>query len=381
MKVAGGVLVPEGDGAEPVGAFFEVGELHFQDAFGFVEDAAFVFDFEAQGFFEGDGVLDVPAVDADAVAGEDAFIHGDAGIGGDVFVKAPGVEEVFFGAGAFEAGGGLAVDVEEVVAFAEPAEFDLVGAVDGADVVAAPFGFEDFVVAGLGGVFLAVVGVEVGGVFGEALVFLPIEVVVEGVDFFGGGVVGEGHAEMFFEGHAPEAGAGSAESGDDNGDGGEIAVHVAVSLGEEIAEGGFDTGFFVAVVVDAQGQGASVEGVVGGDGVPEFGNDAGAVEAGEFEGFSGGHFVAVTIAVEIFGGTADALGLVVLLAGEGVEVGGGFGGECSGGCEQDSDKGGGVLDHGAAPRGRAKSVSAFGALVETLAAFGGNCNRRTGDAI
>ena len=173
------------------------------------------------------------------------------------------------------------------------------------------------------GIFLAVHGVEVGGVLGQRLVLLPVDVVVEGVAALVA-LVGDGDAGRLAEGHRPVAVPAAAVGGDADGQRDEGLVH-AVADAEEIADGALDAGMLLAVPVDAQRQQARVEGRLVGDGVPDVGDHARAFQLGQHERAAGLDGAGVAVAVAPVAGAgrgAHGLELFELLqAGEGVAGG------------------------------------------------------------
>ncbi len=94
---------------------------------------------------EWNGVGEVPAVSRHARTGVRAFSHRHTGVEALRLAQGPGVVEVVFGAGALDAGRPFAVDVDQIVAFAEPAGGGLDDAHHRAGVVAAAFDREHFV--------------------------------------------------------------------------------------------------------------------------------------------------------------------------------------------------------------------------------------------
>ena len=119
-----------------------------------------VFDGNFERLGKGDGIFDVPAVGGESIAGHVAFPERYAVIRAGECAESPGVAEVVFGASTSEGGFGFTVDVEAVIAFAEPANFHLLTGVYGSDVMSGAFGFEQGVVSGFSGHVLAVFGME-----------------------------------------------------------------------------------------------------------------------------------------------------------------------------------------------------------------------------
>jgi hypothetical protein len=186
-------LIPVGDGVEVVGAVVGVA----------------VFDGGFEGFGEGDGRVEMEAVDAGAAAGCSLPTTGAPydGVGEGMAAEVPCAEEVVFGAGAVDGGSGFAVDEEHIVAFAEPHVLILQYGHGDAYEVAFAGGFHPDVVVFAVEVFLVVDGescrclpvvgpalvggglailrVEVEGVGGQRFgVAAVVDVVVERVYFF-----------------------------------------------------------------------------------------------------------------------------------------------------------------------------------------------------
>ena len=229
--------------------------------------------------------------------------------GAALLTESPGIAEIVFGAGAAEARFGFAVDKEEIITLAIPAGRGVVNALHGADVMALAFNVgEQVVLAHYAGVFLAVHGVEIGGVFGQVGMLLPIDIVIEGAAFFVA-LVSDGDAGGFAEGHGPIAVAGPAFRGDAYGQGSEFLIDT-VADAKKITNRRFDAGMLFAVPVDTQGEQAGIEGRIVGDGAPDVGDQAGAIKLGDGQSVSRGDGSGVAVAgapILVRGGGAHRL--------------------------------------------------------------------------
>lgn len=242
---------------------------------------------------EDDGVVEMPAVAAGTTADDAPLVEeGDAEVGGAGGGETPGGEEVVFGAGSPDGGFGFAVDVDLLVAFAEPGWAAGADGEHGADVVAFALGLEEEVVlAGFDRVFLAVLGVEIGGGFGQLIQLDPVDVVVEEADGFFA-LVDDFDAGGLPERHSPEAIVGVGVL-DDDGETDDLATF-AEAIGEEVADGGFDGGAWVAVPEDAEEHFLVVGGALFGpvlgfgaeEGEPDMGDDAWSGFVHEHVGFA-----------------------------------------------------------------------------------------------
>ncbi len=117
---------------------------------------------------EHDRVVDVPAVGAGVPADDSPLVEvGRAEVRRARRLEPPGREEVVFRARAPDRGLFFAVDVDLLIAFAEPGGAARAHAEHCADVVALALGRKDHVVlAALGRILLSVLGVEVGRIIG-----------------------------------------------------------------------------------------------------------------------------------------------------------------------------------------------------------------------
>ena len=211
-------------------------------------------DLGAQGCPERNRIHEVPAVGRHARAETLALRDRRARVFAFGDVKAPGVVEVVLRARALDGRRLLAVHVEHVVAFAEPAGLGLKDREHGPDVKAAALRVEKDPGLSIGGSrqSLAVPRMEVRGVRGKRGNLLPVHVVVE--TDAPRAFVRDGDPAGFPERHRPVAVAGPAV--------GEIADHEranrpleAVSDREEVAVAATSTlGVGAAVVVNANAQ-------------------------------------------------------------------------------------------------------------------------------
>ncbi len=97
----------------------------------------------------------------------------------------------------------LAVDIDFFVAFAEPERTPRPHGQHGSHVMAFAFGFQDQVVLALfDGILLPILGVEVGRIVGNRILFDPIDVVIQEPDFLFA-FVGDFDANRLAEGHPP----------------------------------------------------------------------------------------------------------------------------------------------------------------------------------
>ncbi len=126
------------------------------------------------------GVFDVPTVHGDPVADVVTIEQGHTVEGPIEQPESPGVTEVIFGARAAQARLFFAIDVEAVVALAEPALRARLSRKHRAHVMSASFGIEDQIVpAHLGGIFLAVLSVEVRGIIRQTRDLIVVDVEID----------------------------------------------------------------------------------------------------------------------------------------------------------------------------------------------------------
>ena len=279
-------LIPVGDGGH-----FAI-ELLVQAAFLPAERL----DGDLEILFEADGVGDVPAVQAELLAGFVDLVRRQhlrkAGVGrgeGLVFVEVVvleivGAAKIIFGAGAADGGElGIAVHVEFDFAFTPPTRVVDVHGEIGADVLAFTF---DVVENGVKAVhfervLVMILGVEISGVagnVGEFVVHLVVERHAFGVGAFD---VLHGDAGAFAEGHGPVAIEAAAGINAD-GERADLAIFSEAAR-EEIPGGALDGGVGLAVPVDAD------DGVlpVAADSHPNLMDAAGAFDVGKREGRAG----------------------------------------------------------------------------------------------
>ena len=210
-------------------------------------------DLDADRLREGHRVHEVPPVRRHPRAQPLPFRDGRARVLALGHVEAPGVVEVVLGAGALDRRDLFAVDVEHVVALAEPARLRLHDREHRPDVEPAALRVEKDprLPVGRRRQGLAVARVEVRGVGRKARHLLPVHVVVHAEAACS--LVGQRDAAGLFERHRPVAVARAAV--------GEVADHEradraleAVADGEKVAERHVHARDRAAVVVDAQAQ-------------------------------------------------------------------------------------------------------------------------------
>ena len=168
-------LVPECHATEEVFALFERAP-HCSVV---VVRPTGVLDVEPQFFGEGNRIGDVPSVRGHARAEVGAIGDGDTEVRAIGNAQRPRVVEVIFRSRALDVRLLLAVDVDEIVTFAEPSGLILNHTQHGADVMTAAGGMKDFVGrAKWCWKCLAIPRVKVGRVRGERFIFRPIDVVM-----------------------------------------------------------------------------------------------------------------------------------------------------------------------------------------------------------
>ena len=164
--------------------------------------------------------------------------------------QSPGAEEIVFRARAPDRGLALAVDVDLLVAFAEPGRAAGAHGQHRAHVVPLALGFQqDVILALLDGVFLPVLGVEVGRVVGQLVLLDPVDVVVQQADGLFA-FIDDLDAGRLAKRHPPEAVVGVAV-GHGHRDADDLAA-LAEAVGEEVAQRGLDRRPLAAVPVHAE---------------------------------------------------------------------------------------------------------------------------------
>ena len=163
-----------------------------------------VFDADLDAGVENDRILNVPAVGRRVPAHDAPLIEiGHAEIGGADPFQAPRTEEIIFRARAPDRSLALAVNIDFLVALAEPGRAARADGQHGTHVMPLALGVEEKVIlALLDRVFLPVLRVEVGCVIGKAFLLDPVDVVVEQADRFFA-LVDDFHAGRLAEGHPP----------------------------------------------------------------------------------------------------------------------------------------------------------------------------------
>ncbi len=222
-----------------------------------VESPAEVLHVEAERLLEGNRILDVPAVSRHARAEARAVRHGHAVVRPVDDVQAPRVVEVVLGAGADDGRLRLAVDVDPLVAFAEPAGLRLDDAEHRSGVEAPALHVEERVdlLLGFRRQLLLVARVEVERVGRQRGHLRPVDVVVDVVEA-AAALVRQRDLAGFREGHRPVGVARTAVGGRPDHLGLDPSLE-AVADGEKVADRRIDRGLRIAVVVDAQAERAA----------------------------------------------------------------------------------------------------------------------------
>ena len=173
--------------------------------------------------------------------------------------------------------------------------------------------FRSPAVVGLG---LAVLGVEVESVGWERVRFFAVvDVVVEGIDRTLA-LICNCDASMMLVGHGEEGVHGFAAA--DGEHGGLPGVIGAETEAEEVAEGSFYTGRSLVVPVDSEDVALEVIGLWTGDGEPDVGDHAGAVDVEDGEGGAGSELAIVGVGTGglAAGGALESVGLLLGDVGE-----------------------------------------------------------------
>ena len=242
-------------------------------------------------------------------------------------LEAPGGQEVVLRPRAPDRGLRLAVDIDLLVALAEPGRAAHPDAEDRADEVALALRLEQQVVLALAdGIFLAVLRVEVGRVVRQAVELDPVDVVVEQAEGLRALVLDLDPGRLA-ERHAPEGVVGIAAFDDDR-DADDLAA-LAEAVGEEIADRRFDRRPGVAVPVDPEHEllvvGRALRrpalGLGPEEGDPDVGHDAGPLRVHQDVGRARRHIEVVPVALDV--GVAPRVrgGIVAALARVAVPVG------------------------------------------------------------
>ena len=240
----------------------------------------------------------MPAVSAHAGPEARALGHRNPGVGTFADVEAPGVVEVVLGARTFERRLRLAVDVEEVVALAEPARLSLDHREHGAHVVAAALHVQHLVRPSprvrQG---LPIAGVEVGRVGRQRRQLLPVHLVVEVMDA-ATPLVRDRDAARLAEGHGPVAVPRTTVGAVADHEGLNRSLE-AMAHGEEVAQGCVHAGGGAPVVVDAQAQQPRPPELAVGHGDPDVGDSTRAFEVGQHRRLAGDRPLAVVVRVGV----------------------------------------------------------------------------------
>ncbi len=273
------LLVPERDRRAEIRAVFEVVKLAL--ARSGIEDLAEAspFDLRLERLPEGDGGLDVPAVRREPAVLPVGLLDRHSGIRVGEEAEVPGVGEVILRAGPHDRRLLLAVYVEAVVRFSEPASETRLDREDRAHVVplSAPFE-EDVGRERLRRELLAVARVEIERARGEPGELHPVDLKVDR----------EASAPLVLEldprermkRHAPVAVESASVRGDLDGKRVHIGAH-AVSRGEEIADRRLDARDLGAVPIDPEDERPRIPPVLARDRKPDVPDFARTLELGQ----------------------------------------------------------------------------------------------------
>ena len=288
------VLIPERHAAEQVGPFLE---SRPHGAVGVV-GPSLVLDVERECGLERDRIEEVPSIRRHSGTEARAIRNRHARVRSGGHAQAPCVVEVVLGARALDEGLFVAVDVEEVVAFAEPAGLVLHHAQHRADVVS-PAPHVEHVVgrAHRRRHGLLVEGMEIRRVGRQTRHLLPVDVIVE-VGNPSPTLVGDRDATRLLEGHGPIAVPRAPAR--------RVADHQRLHLpletvadAEEVADRSVDAGRWAAVVVHAEAQQSRPPVLIGRHGQPDVRHDARSREVREDDRLTGNRTPAVVVAVEV----------------------------------------------------------------------------------
>src|SRR5437588_9790034 len=200
---------------------------------------------------ENDGIVDVPAIGA-GVAAHDAPLvevrHAEVRRAG--LLQSPGGEKVVFGAGATDGWLGFAIDVDFLVALAEPGWAARAHRQHRADIMAFAACVEQQVIlAFLDRIFLAVLGIKIRRVLRQLILSYPVDVVVkEAYGFFT--LVNDFDASRFPEWHSPKTIVGIRIL-DDHRQADDFAT-LPETIDKEIADRRFDCWPRFSIPIDTQ---------------------------------------------------------------------------------------------------------------------------------
>jgi hypothetical protein len=140
-----------------------------------------MFDGDSDARVENDWVVDVPAIGLRVPAHDSPLIEiRTAVIRGVARTQPPSHQKVIFRSCAPNRRNLLSVDIDLLVPFAKPGWTARPHCQDGADIVPFALGVQDQIVfAVLDGVFLPVLGVKIGRVFGQFGFLDPVDIIVE----------------------------------------------------------------------------------------------------------------------------------------------------------------------------------------------------------
>ena len=219
------------------------------------------------------------------------------------------------------------VDIDLLVALAEPGRASHPDAQDRADEMALARRFEEeIVLAPAGGVFLAILGVEIGSILWKVVQPDPVDVVIEEAERLSALVLDLDPGRLA-EGHPPE-GVVRVPALDDDRNADDLAAP-AEAVGEEIAQRRFHRRPGIAVPEDPQHQllvigraaGRPILGLRAEKGDPDMGDHSGALFVKQDLGAAGRNVEVVPIALDIGVSPGDGRGIVPALAAVAVAVG------------------------------------------------------------
>ncbi len=290
-------LVPEGDrGAEVRPVLEVVGRLRARRG---IDDqgVAPALDVDPQGLREGDRRLGVPAVGREAAVLGVRLLDRHARVGVGEEPEVPGVVEVVLGSRPHDRRLLLAIDVEAVVGFPEPAPEARLQREHRADVVPGALAIEDDVRReGLGGELLAVARVEVAHAGRRRGKLHPVELPVDAQVVLA--LVGDLDARALPERHAPVAVERAAVRRHLDGQRVELGAH-AVPRREEVADGRLDRRDGRAVPVHAQDERAVEAAVAAREREPHVADLAGALQLAQDLRLAGADMVGVDVGLRV----------------------------------------------------------------------------------
>jgi hypothetical protein len=191
----------------------------------------------------------MPSVGGESGSRQLSFRDGSAGPGSAGVAQVPGVVEVIFGAGAVNLREFGAVDVKQVISFAEPGDFSLGHAKHGPHVVAgAPDIEKSVIMAAVRGPLLPIVSVKVGKIGRQGSIAAIVDVVIKH-RHQAMALVGQGDATGLSKGHGPVAISRAPKRAVAHHHGIDVPLS-AVADSEQVAQRSVDARRFVPVIVD-----------------------------------------------------------------------------------------------------------------------------------